>query len=103
VPFRSVVVVLLSLLKADLSNYVCTQILFAFLTDVLWVLVTLVCNITIYGYFESWSCAMISFRESLILIVHAACMFSARLSSGHHKLVSEPTACRNPFQLLGRS
>ena len=40
---------------------------------------------------------MISSRESLDLIVRIACMISARLSRGHHKLVSEPTACRKPL------
>ena len=39
---------------------------------------------------------MISSRESLILIVHVACMISVRSNRGRHKLVSEPTACRNP-------
>ena len=42
----------------------------------------LVCNKDLYFPFVPYSCAVILISESLNLIVHAACMISARLISG---------------------
>ena len=95
-PFRSRVIVCASLLKANLTNYVCTQILFVCMTYVFGSSWPLVCNMRFMFKFEfrvvlwylpvspwAWSCTF-------------ACMISARLSPGPHKLVSEPTAYRKP-------
>ena len=100
----------LAFLRQTCLTYVCTQILLLALTR-LWSS-TCIRALEAPGLYYDACMNYLCFRVVLWYLPVSpwswsytfACMFSVRLNRGRHKLVSEPTACRNsPFQLLGRS
>ena len=108
--FSIVATFVLAFLRQTCLTYVCTQILLLPLTR-LWSS-TCIRALEAPGLYYDACMTYLCFRVVLWYLPVSpwswsytfACMISVRLNRGRHKLVSEPTACRNPpSTLLGRS
>ena len=99
---RSVSQFVLAFLRQTCLTYVCTQILLLPLTR-LWSS-TCIRALEAPGLYYDACMTYLCFRVVLWYLPVSpwswsytfACMISVRLNRGRHKLVSEPTACRNP-------